>query len=1089
MISMNQYFPYHHATEQSNNTNPFSMMRHSKAVRFLTLWLFSIIASTLLTFVTIPTKAGAADRPNILFLFLDDATYDELGSLPIARYFPNMKKYVQDKGVRFTNFHSIAPLCGPARASLFRGQYPHNSGVKVNALGWKIFHDNGYTDAEMGMWMREAGYTTALVGKYCHEEYPVASRDPAYHPPGWDEFHASLGGDYFDLPRVSNGDRSRTRPFPLDYRTDMESQTATEIVNQHDYSSPLFLYIAPFAPHYAPSSRDPMSHPRHADLFSSVRLPRVPSLNEADVSDKTQQYASLSLRSAAEIRAEDERFRERLRSIAAVDELLGDVVDALNNKGQLDNTYIFLTSDNGFQQGHHRDFGKKDPFDRTTRVELLVAGPGITPDTQYNHLLGHIDLAPTFLSIANAPAPHYLDGKSFMPLLMQPDSVPEAQWRESLLIENTERKKNSYVDLDLNYVALRRYDDIFVRWANGENEYYDLSSDPWQLSNQYANLPSSEQQALNVKLDEFIDCSGTECLDDGNTAPNNSRLVTTIRHSNDTGFDSNNIVLRGNSRSNVPVDKVEIVIRRVHDRKYWQGDHFVDDYSVNQSTLEELENNRYRWSYATQLPPEGQAYWVSARTTDSAGLQDPLAATAFFTVDLPLDKSKPVATVEYPADTNNMGTPTTLSGEAFDNIEIDRVELAIRNTDSGHYFNGLDYQPDYTRILVDSEYTSNQSLVWTSPTLSLEAGSHRLGIWAFDKAGNRSATDILTNITEGTGPDNTAPTGVFATPEQTGSQSNPPRISGTAEDFGSGLQQVGLVVRDLTSKRYWNGISFQNDRVVLQPVITGPNRQISWYYDFPISLGSGDYFAGLQLQDNAGNNTVVGHRFALLSADQSPPALSISEPESNRITSNTFQINGSTSDESGISHVRIAIRDLGTRRFWNGSGFQSTATHFEPTILANESEQHLNWRYGPFSLHSSRYILTVDSYDTSFNETTETLELGVGPDNEVPPAAFLRPASSPNAPPYRLRGEVLDDVGATRLELTLRSSTTQLYWNGSSFQEEYTRVLAPLGPFRPTTGWSYAVSRLPADDYYLGMWAYDGDGLRSLNSDSFTITE
>lgn len=573
-------------------------------------------------------------RANIVLINLDDADVDLLDEWAINKYFPNIKKLIQDKGVRFSNFHVVAPLCGPSRGALFRGQYPHNTGIEKNQLGWKIFYDRGYTDSEIGMWMRDAGYETALIGKYCHAKYPEASRDKTYVPPGWDNFHASNGGQYFRMTRIINGEL--VREGKKQYRTDLEAASAVEILSEHDAEKPLFLYVAPFAPHIArkPRKREGrkqrrflgMVAPRHKKAFRRLRLPDTPDFNEEDVSDKTPQFAALAKADAERVASTHDHYRERVQAVLAVDEMIGRIFEVLTERKMLDNTYIFLTSDNGFQLLHHRSFGKKDPFDRTTRVQLLVRGPGIPEGKTFQHLLGHIDLVPTFLELADAGAPHFVDGKSFAPLLEDPAAHDEKQWQPQILIENVHGKHSTVLDLDLEYDALRRFSDVYVEWANGDREYYDLAKDPYQLENSWKTLDVADRQELSASLAVMADCAGGECVGGAKPDP----VDTQLELENDTNFEIREIRLSGSASDDKSVASVQVVIRDVANRNYLGEKGFSPDYASIDATLSASAQAQTSWELETKLAPGH--YWVSARAIDTDGNEDPLIPTAFFSV-------------------------------------------------------------------------------------------------------------------------------------------------------------------------------------------------------------------------------------------------------------------------------------------------------------------------------------------------------------------------------------------------------------------------------------------------------------------------
>lgn len=563
------------------------------------------------------------ESPNIVLINLDDADVDLLADWALDSYLPNIRRFFGEQGIRLANFHSIAPLCGPSRASLFRGQYPHNTGVTQNALGWKIFHDRGYTDDEIGAWMRDAGYATALVGKYCHEEYPIASRDGSYVPPGWDTFHASLGGSYFGTLRIVDGDR---RPeLTSVYRTDAERDSAQTVILNHDPAMPLFLYLAPFAPH---GTRDPrgMVADRHQTAFSGIVVPRTPDYNEADVSDKTPQFASLPALTADDVDRLDANYRDRVRAMLAVDDLVGQLFADLEARDMLDTTYVILTSDNGYQLGHHRDLHKKDPFDRVTRVQAFVRGPGLPQGVTMNHLVGHIDLVPTILELAGVGPQPYVDGKSFVPLLERGAAIDATDWQDAILIENTEGKVVRGVELDLEYVALRRYSDVYVEWANGDREYYDMESDPYQLQNRWSELSLAFRADLAAELDALRDCEGPVCHG-GNLDspwPDTAMAVTP-----DQVLSAEEVIIGSASGFGDDIAQVEIVVRRVADRTYWNGDTFVPDYTTVFGALGG-EGDTKEWELDANLP--GGEYWISARAVDEHGDRDPLIPTTFFSV-------------------------------------------------------------------------------------------------------------------------------------------------------------------------------------------------------------------------------------------------------------------------------------------------------------------------------------------------------------------------------------------------------------------------------------------------------------------------
>jgi arylsulfatase A-like enzyme len=303
--------------------------------------------------------AQAADpaRPNILFILTDDMKAREL------QYMPNTQRLLADQGVKFTEAYVTRSLCCPSRASTLRGQYAHNHQVWVNVppLGgfWK-FYDQGLENSTIATWLDDpagfddGGYETALIGKYLNR-YGLDRNgryDPTtYVPPGWDEWYAWEGTYYSnDTYDINEDSKIVTYSRSEWHDTDLHAQVAEDFMRRTaGDGTPFFMYLAPNAPH-APA----YYAPRHAGMFSSERLPRPSSFNEADVSDKPAWVQNKPLLSPTQVDGMTRFYHDRLRALQSVDDMVGRLVGALSETGQLSNTYIVFTSDNGIYLGEHR---------------------------------------------------------------------------------------------------------------------------------------------------------------------------------------------------------------------------------------------------------------------------------------------------------------------------------------------------------------------------------------------------------------------------------------------------------------------------------------------------------------------------------------------------------------------------------------------------------------------------------------------------------------------------------------------------------------------------------------------------------------
>jgi arylsulfatase A-like enzyme len=204
-----------------------------------------------------------------------------------------------------------------------------------------------------------------------------------------------------------------------------------------------------------------------------------------------------------------------MRTLLAVDELVQSVIDALKASGQLGNTYVFVTSDNGFHLGEHRiEKGKGTPYEESLRVPLFVRGPGVPRGKTLPHLVTNVDLAPTFAELAGARAPARVDGRSLVGLLSRtPTDV--GSWRKDLLAEYWAADDEGVP----NWAALRTDTLTYVEYATGERELYDLNDDPYEADNLAASADPSELAALSERLARLRQCRAAACVDETAPAP------------------------------------------------------------------------------------------------------------------------------------------------------------------------------------------------------------------------------------------------------------------------------------------------------------------------------------------------------------------------------------------------------------------------------------------------------------------------------------------------------------------------------------------------------------------------------------------
>ena len=450
-------------------------------------------------------------RPNIVFVMTDDQTMENL------RVMHDTKRLLADQGATFNQYVVSYSLCCPSRATMLTGEYAHNHRVLDNHAPSGGFYRFRSQNA-LPVWLRDAGYITAHVGKYLNG---YGKRKPREVPAGWNEWYTSVDPTtyrYWDYTFNENGKPVHYGNAVRDYRTDVDTRTAVGIIKRHakdrvDRGKPLYLQVDYLAPHSGypvalddpPRMATPEPAPRHRDRFAFAPLPTTPNYNEADVTDKP-----IGIRRRAPIEpyvryAITEDYQQRLESLLAVDEGVAAIVRELRQTGELNNTYIFFSSDNGFFQGEHRiPSGKVLPYEESIRLPLIVRGPGIAPHTRLDQLVGNVDLAPTIAAMARAKPGLIEDGVSLLPLLHT------GRWhvkRDDILLE-----AGPFDKPEQEYTGLRTPRYMFSVYGNGEQELYDLRADPYELDNR-AGSPEYEQvrTMLTERLQRLRYCAGASC--------------------------------------------------------------------------------------------------------------------------------------------------------------------------------------------------------------------------------------------------------------------------------------------------------------------------------------------------------------------------------------------------------------------------------------------------------------------------------------------------------------------------------------------------------------------------------------------------
>lgn len=468
----------------------------SASARRLALWVWwPALCWGLLSILAVAAADRNLDRPNIVLILTDDE------DLALHATMPKTRALLEEEGVSFGNSFVTYSLCAPSRATIFRGQYPHNHKIEGNVLpsgGYFKYQALELAQSTVATWLKAAGYHTAIIGKYLNGYNP--RKDPP--APGWTDWIATDSA-YYNYVVNNNGIVSFHGAGYDDYAVDFVARRAVAVIERAvTEARPFFIVLAPYSPH---SPAPPA--PRYARGTEDAELARPPSFNEADVSDKPVPIRELPLILPERQDELEAYYRRRVRSMQAVDDLVERIVGTLQETGRLANTYIIYTSDNGLHMGEHRIVRQKTTlYEEAIRVPLLVRGPGLPAGHRIDGIVLNNDLAPTIAAMAGVEPPSFVDGRSFLGLMTRLD-MP---WRRSFVIERRETERHDLVGA-ATYDAIRTAAWVYGEYGSGERELYDLDHDPFQLQNLIFTADRGFVAALAQRLAELKNCAAMQC--------------------------------------------------------------------------------------------------------------------------------------------------------------------------------------------------------------------------------------------------------------------------------------------------------------------------------------------------------------------------------------------------------------------------------------------------------------------------------------------------------------------------------------------------------------------------------------------------
>ena len=475
-------------------------MRHGRLIACVAAALFTgLVAGAARS----APGATPTQRPNVVVVMTDDQTVESV------RVMANVRRLLAGQGTTFANSFVSFSLCCPSRATFLTGQYNHNNRVMGNQAP-----DGGYyaldSSNTLPVWLQRAGYYTAHIGKYLNG---YGTRNPREVPPGWSEWRGSVDPTTYRFYGYTLNEGGTLRQYGSDagsYQADVYTEKALDVIRRRAAGSqPFFLSLAYLAPHSGgprepgdPQLATPVPAPRHRDRFASEALPSPASFNEADVSDKPSSIRGRPVIPPRRVTQIREMYQQRLESLLAVVEGIERIVTQLQALGELDNTLIVFTADNGFFHGEHRvPNGKVLHYEPSSRVPLILRGPGVPRGRTLSQPVANVDLAPTLVDAANATAGRRMDGRSLLPLL----GDPGRSWGRDLLLQRGGPAAQVFQ-------AIRTPRFKYVEYGNADRELYDLAVDPHELQSRHADPALAALRAeLARRLAALRRCAGTAC--------------------------------------------------------------------------------------------------------------------------------------------------------------------------------------------------------------------------------------------------------------------------------------------------------------------------------------------------------------------------------------------------------------------------------------------------------------------------------------------------------------------------------------------------------------------------------------------------
>lgn len=472
---------------------------------------------------TTTSTAPPPVKPNVVRILTDD---QDLASLALM---PKTQALLAAKGVTYTDATVSLSLCCPSRATALTGQYAHNHNVWDNGGTTGGYRNFANPQNSLAPWLKDHGYATAHVGRYLNAYFRA---NAAEIPAGWDHWFNMLDtGTFEPWPywNYSVSDDGVVRTFgtsDAEYATDVFADRAiADLQAMEATGQPFFLDFWPNAPHYG-AGRSPSPRfgaapaPRHEQANPGLQAPRSENfLPENDTIPPSlfllrPYFEAEHGGSEAFPQILDESYRDSANSLLAVDDAVERIVNQLDATGELDNTLIIFTSDNGMLWGNHGLMRMKwEPYEESLRVPLIIRGPGFPEGVSSDRTVSNIDIVPTIVEVTGAAHGRVMDGKALVPYPTDPATDED----RALLIESVKHNVNSTMQFPApfqvpRFNAVRTRGFQYTEWLDGYVELFDLERDRAQMHNVAQDPRYAENRTkLSAAIVALNGCAGSTC--------------------------------------------------------------------------------------------------------------------------------------------------------------------------------------------------------------------------------------------------------------------------------------------------------------------------------------------------------------------------------------------------------------------------------------------------------------------------------------------------------------------------------------------------------------------------------------------------